>query len=104
MLFGLNYTEDQQSTLTQVVQDLVDHNFNAIRLPLAVNGILGNATPNVEYFVNATANPSLNVSDYLDFVAAVVDELGVHQIGVLFDFHQLEHDGNRHGSEEEVSV
>lgn len=95
-LFGMNYTRDEQSTLSTIVQDLVSNNFNAVRLPIAVDGILDLAVPNIDYFINTTANPTLNVSKYLDLVVAIVKELATHQIGVMLDFHQLQHNKSRH--------
>lgn len=84
--FGL-YKVTQDSVLHLLVQ----HGFNALRLPLAAGSVLDpldHLVPN-EGTVGGGSNPHLNISSYLDLVETFVNKTASWGVFTLLDIHRL---------------
>lgn len=85
---------DASTTLAQIAELLVAHEFNVVRVPLAVRAVLENALVDKYKMMNeaevVAGSQELRYLDVLDYVVRVFAE---HQLLVLLDAHVLEPGG-----------
>lgn len=67
---------------------LSENKFNAVRLPLCVESLLEDATPNSD-LINQNENAAINVTDYYSLLQSIVKVLQYRRIGVLISMHTM---------------
>jgi endoglucanase len=86
----------QSTTIQKIATFLRNNNFNAVRLPFAVNAVLGNLAidktkiPNEVALLNAFNGKTLTYLDVMDYTIKI---LGDNKLVVLLDAHVLSNTG-----------
>lgn len=78
-----------RNSLSNILALLKEHNFNAIRIPLALDNFLRDPVVKGES-VSTFANPGLKLVTYRELLRAVVKRAAEYDILVLLDLHRLE--------------
>ncbi|EEY55026.1 cell 5A endo-1,4-betaglucanase [Phytophthora infestans T30-4] len=86
--FGLWENADNGTTAYEIAAFLARHNFNAVRLPVSVENILNNNSPQ-KGVINLSSNRAINGSNFISTLQTLVKSLAYRNVGVLISMHRL---------------
>ncbi|KAL4156933.1 hypothetical protein PRNP1_005959 [Phytophthora ramorum] len=85
---GLWDNSENGTTAYQIASFLEKNKFNAVRLPLCINWILTNKTPE-STLINTAENRAISIKNYRSLLKSLIKALAYRQIGVLISLHTL---------------
>lgn len=91
---GLWDGDDDGNSLFRFSSFFQRNNFNAVRLPLAIDSVLRNLTPK-RSMINSNSNRALYKlsTSYIGLISGMVQGLGRQNLGIVLDFHYLTENG-----------
>lgn len=78
----------QHTNVENIMNFLASNNFNALRLPLALDNVMKNAAAHL--YISTFYNPELTGQKYLDILRILIQEAAKRHILVLLDLHRLQ--------------